>query len=238
VSREAHAPFCERPEAQFLRPTLHVLDLWAERWRRREATGDMIIVRYADDVIIGFEHEDDARRFLDAMRARFEEFKLSLHPDKTRLIEFGRRAAVNRKRRGLGKPDNFAFLGFTFICGKSRSGHFLLERKTRSDRMRAKLKDIKVEMRQRMHWSIPNQGKWLAQVVSGHFEYYAVPTNFRALQAFLYRVNDLWRWTLRRRSQKGRVSWERVTKLSADYLPRPRIRHPWPGARFAVNHPR
>jgi RNA-directed DNA polymerase len=216
----------------------YVLDLWAERWRRREATGDMIIVRYADDVIIGFEHENDARRFLDAMRARFEEFALSLHPDKTRLIEFGRRAAVNRKQRGLGKPDSFAFLGFTFICGKSRKGDFQLRRRTRSDRMRAKLKDIKVQMRQRRHRPIPEQGKWLAQIVSGHFEYFAVPTNFRALQTFHHRITDLWRRTLRRRSQKDGYTWERVAKLADEYLPRARIRHPWPSVRFAVNHPR
>ncbi len=149
----------------------YVLDLWAERWRRREATGDMIIVRYADDVIVGFEHEDDARRFLDAMRARLEEFMLSLHPDKTRLIEFGRFAAADRKKRGLGKPETFTFLGFTFICGRSRKGRFQLQRKTRGDRMRAKLKDIKVELRRRMHWPIPEQGKWLRQVVTGHFGY-------------------------------------------------------------------
>jgi len=216
----------------------YVLDLWAERWRRREAAGDMIIVRYADDVTIGFEHEDDACRFLDAMRVRFEEFELSLHPDKTRLIEFGRLAAVNRKQRGLGKPDSFAFLGFTFICGKSRTGRFQLQRKTRGDRMRAKLKDVKAQMQRRMHWSIPEQGKWLAQIVSGHFEYFAVPTNFRALQTFRYHVTDLWRSTLRRRSQKDGYTWERVAKLAADYLPRPHIRHPWPSARFAVSHPR
>ncbi len=136
----------------------YVFDLWAERWRQRGATGDMIIVRYADDVIIGFEHEDDVRRFLDAMRARLEEFALSLHPDKTRLIEFGRFAAVDRKRRGLGKPETFAFLGFTFICGKSRKGRFQLRRKTQGDRMRVKLKDIKVELRRRMHWPVPNRG--------------------------------------------------------------------------------
>ena len=126
----------------------------------------MIIVRYADDVIVGFEREDDARRFLDAMRARLEEFALSLHPDKTRLIEFGRFAAVDRKQRGLGKPETFAFLGFTFICGKSRQGRFQLQRKTRGDRMRAKLKDIKAELRRRMHWPIPEQGKWLRQIVT------------------------------------------------------------------------
>jgi group II intron reverse transcriptase/maturase len=216
----------------------YVLDLWAERWRRREATGDMIIVRYADDVIVGFEHEDDARRFLDAMRTRLEEFMLSLHPDKTRLIEFGRNASANRKRRGLGKPETFTFLGFTFICGKSRKGRFQLQRKTRSDRMRAKLKDIKVELRRRMHWPIPKQGKWLKQVVTGHFGYYAVPTNSRALSAFQYHVTDLWRRTLRRRSQKDGATWERVAKIAKEYLPKPRILHPWPSVRFAVNHPR
>ena len=146
----------------------YCFDLWAERWRRREAQGDMIVVRYADDLVVGFEHEGDARRFLDAMRERLGEFALSLHPDKTRLIEFGRFVAVDRKRRGLGKPETFAFLGFTFICGKSRQGSFQLHRKTRRDRMRAKLKDIKVELRRRMHQPIPNQGQWLKQVVTGH----------------------------------------------------------------------
>ncbi|ESW66527.1 maturase [Mesorhizobium sp. LSJC280B00] len=175
----------------------YVLDLWAQCWRQREATGDMIIVRYADDVVVGFEREDDARRFLDAMRARLEEFALSLHPDKTRLIEFGRLAAASRKKRGLGKPETFAFLGFTCICGKSRRGHFQLQRKTRGDRMRAKLQDIKGKLRRRMHWPIPQQGKWLRQIVGGHF---AVPTNIRALTAFRYRVIDLWRRALRRRT--------------------------------------
>jgi RNA-directed DNA polymerase len=216
----------------------YVLDLWAQRWRQCEATGDMIIVRYADDVIVGFEREDDARRFLDAMRARLGEFALSLHPDKTRLIEFGRFAAVDRKQRGLGKPETFAFLGFTFICGKSRQGRFLLKRKTRGDRMRAKLKDIKVELRRRMHWSIPEQGKWLRQIVTGHFAYYAVPTNSRALSTFRHRVTDLWRCTLRRRSQRDGFTWDRITKLAGDWLPMPRILHPWPDERFAVKHPR
>jgi len=188
----------------------YVLDLWAQRWRQREATGDMIIVRYADDVIVGFEHEGDARRFLDAMRARLEEFALSLHPDKTRLIEFGRLAAVDRKQRGLGKPETFAFLGFTFICGTSRKGRFQLQRKTRGDRMRAKLKDIKAELRRRMHWPIPEQGKWLGQLLRGHFGYFAVPTNIRALTAHRYRVVDVWRRSLQRRSQKDGATWERV----------------------------
>ena len=156
----------------------YVLDLWAERWRRREATGDMIMVRYADDLIVGFQREADAGRFLEAMRKQLE-FALSLHPDKTRLIEFGRFAAANRERRGLGKPETFNFLGFTFICGKSRSGKFLIKRKTRRDRMRAKLQAIKQELRRRMHQPIPTQGKWLGQVVGGYFNYFAVPTTHR-----------------------------------------------------------
>jgi len=216
----------------------YVLDLWAKRWRRREATGDMIIVRYADDVVVGFEHEDDARRFLDAMRGRLEEFMLSLHPDKTRLIEFGRFAAANRRRRGLGKPETFAFLGFTFICGKSRRGRFLLQRKTRSDRMRAKLQDIKVELRRRMHWPIPEQGKWLRQVVTGFFNYHAVPTNGRALSVFRFRVARLWHRILMRRSQRSGMTWDRIGRLVDDFLPRPKILHPWPDRRFAVSHPR
>jgi group II intron reverse transcriptase/maturase len=216
----------------------YALDLWAKRWRQREATGDMVIVRYADDVVVGFEHEGDARRFLDAMRARLEEFMLALHPDKTRLIEFGRFAAANRKKRGLGKPETFTFLGFTFICGKSRQGYFQLQRKTRGDRMRAKLQAIKVELRRRMHSPIPEQGNWLRQVVTGHFGYFAVPTNSRALSAFRYHVTNLWRRTLRRRSQKDGMTWARITKIAGAYLPPARILHPWPNQRFTVTHPR
>ena len=215
-----------------------VLDLWAERWRRREAAGDMIIVRYADDTIVGFEREDDARRFLEAMRERLDKFALSLHPDKTRLIEFGRFAAANRARRGFGKPETFKFLGFTFICGKSRRGYFLLKRKSRRDRMGAKLKAIKQELRRRMHQPIPVQGTWLGQVVSGWFNYHAVPTNSRALSAFRFFVTDLWRQTLSRRSQKAGITWERITRLADDWLPKPKILHPWPKQRFAVRHPR
>ena len=228
----------------------YVLDLWAERWRRREATGDMIIVRGAcpraarsgdpgaDDVVAGFEHEADARRFLEAMRARFEEFALSLHPDKTRLIEFGRHAATRRAQRGLGKPETFNFLGFTLICSKSRQSRFLLKRRTRRDRMRTKLQEIKGELRRRMHQPIPEQGKWLRQVVTGFFAYHAVPTNFRALGAFRLHTIRLWRRALRRRSQKDRVTWQRIEQLAADFLPTPRILHPWPSDRFAVKHPR
>jgi group II intron reverse transcriptase/maturase len=216
----------------------YVFDLWAERWRRREATGDMILVRFADDIIVGFEHETDAHRFRDAMRARLQAFSLLLHPEKTRLIEFGRHAAARRAERGLGKPETFDFLGFTFVCGKSRRGRFLIKRKTRRDRMRAKLREITKEMRRRMHQPIPQQGKWLRQVVAGFFAYHAVPTNSRSLGAFRYHVTNLWRRSLRRRSQKDHTTWARVTKLADDWLPRPRILHPWPNQRFAVKHPR
>ena len=216
----------------------YVLDHWAERWRRREAQGDLIIVRYADDLVAGFEHEDDARRFLDAMRERFDAFALALHPEKTRLIEFGRHAAARRARSGFGRPETFTFLGFTYICGRSRRGHFQLQRKTRRDRQRAKLQEIKEELRRRMHQPIPLQGSWLKQVVTGHFAYYAVPTNARALSAFRHYVTDLWRRTLRRRSQKDGFTWARMTQLAAGWLPEPRILHPWPDLRFAVKHPR
>jgi RNA-directed DNA polymerase len=216
----------------------YAFDLWAERWRRRDATGDMIIVRYADDFIVGFEHEADARRFLEEMRERLGKFALTLHPEKTRLIEFGRYAADNRKRRGLGKPETFNFLGFTFISGKSRRGGFLVKRESRRDRMRVKLQAIKQELRQRMHQPIPQQGKWLKQVVAGYFRYHAVPTNGRALATFRAEVTKRWGAILGRRSQKGELTWARITKLANDWLPRPRILHPWPNQRFAVTHPR
>ena len=216
----------------------YALDLWAMRWRQHQATGDTIIVRYADDFIVGFEHQVDARFFLDEMRERLGKFALSLHPEKTRLIEFGRFAAERRKRRGLGKPETFNFLGFTFICGKTRAGKFQIRRKTRADRMRAKLKEIKQEMRWRMHQPIPNQGKWLGRVVRGYFNYHAVPTNGQALNVFRHHVTDLWRRTLRRRSQKDRMTWERMTQLVDAWLPKPIILHPWPSDRFAVTHPR
>jgi RNA-directed DNA polymerase len=216
----------------------YALDLWAVRWRRREATGDMIIVRYADDFIIGFQHESDGRRFLDEMRERLGKFALTLHPEKTRLIEFGRFAAERRERLGLGKPKTFNFLGFTFICGKTRSGKFQIKRKTRRDRMRTKLKMIKEEMWKRMHQPIPAQGKWLWHVVQGYFNYHAVPTNGRALHVFRRHVIDLWRRTLRRRSQKDRRTWAQMMQLAATWLPKPIILHPWPSERFAVTHPR
>jgi RNA-directed DNA polymerase len=216
----------------------YVFDLWAARWRGREAKGNVIILRYADDVVVGFEHQADARRFWDAMRSRFEQFALALHPEKTRLLEFGRFAAANRQRRGLGRPETFTFLGFTLISGKSRRGFFQLQRRTRGDRMRAKLRAIKEQLRKRMHEPIPQQGHWLKQVVRGFFAYHAVPTNFTALGTFRHHVMDLWRRTLRRRSQKDQLTWKRIEEIADTWLPKPRILHPWPERRFAVNHPR
>ena len=216
----------------------YVFDLWVERWRRHEATGDMIMVRYADDTVVGFQHETDARRFRDAMRDRLREFSLSLHPDKTRLIEFGRHAAQNREKRGLGKPETFNFLGFVLICGKSRRGDFQIRRTSRRDRMRTKLREIKEGLRQRWHVPIPDTGKWLGQVVAGYFAYHAVPTNSAAIGAFRYHVTVLWHRRLCRRSQKARLVWPRMAKLADDFLPKPRILHPWPNVRFAVRYPR
>jgi group II intron reverse transcriptase/maturase len=222
----------------------YAFDLWANRWRQREATGDMIVVRYADDIVVGFEHEADAHRFLEMMRTRLEEFALTprsasrLKPEKTRLIEFGRRAAVRREKRGLGKPETFNFLGFTLICGKSRRGKFLLWRKSRRDRLQAKLLAVKEEMRRRMHQPIPQQGEWLRQVVSGWFNYHAVPTNIRALQTFRDCVVRIWQRSPRRRGQRDKTTWERTKRLADDFLPKPRILHPWPEQRFAVKHPR
>ena len=216
----------------------YVFDLWAEQWRRREAKGGMMVVRYADDMVLGFQHEADARRFLEAMRQRLADFSLSLHPDKTRLIAFGRFAAVRRQERGLGKPETFDFLGFTHICGRTRRGDFQLIRKSRRTRVRAKLQEIKEELRHRMHDPIAEQGRWLKQVVAGFFAYHAVPTNNRSIMAFRYHVTDLWRRSLKRRGQKDRTTWERMTKIADTWLPKPRVLHPWPEQRFAVKHPR
>lgn len=216
----------------------YVFDLWATRWRRREATGNMIVTRYADDIVIGFERETDAHRFLKEMRMRFEAFALTLHPEKTRLIEFGRFARTNRARRGLAKPETFNFLGFTLICGVSRRGKFLLKRKTRSDRMRAKLGEVKGELQRRRCQTIPEQGQWLRRVVMGFFAYHAVPTNFTALAVFREHVTRLWWRTLRRRSQRDKTTWKRCAALADEWLSKPKILHPWPSARFAVKHPR
>src|SRR5208337_2215655 len=216
----------------------YVFDLWADRWRKRHTRGQVIIVRYADDIVMGFEHEGEARRFVADMRQRMEKFALSLHPDKTRLIEFGRYAAERRARRGLGKPETFNFLGFTFISGKSRMGKFAIKRKTRKDRMRAKLGKIKEVLRRNMHLPIAVIGKWLGQVVRGYFNHHAVPTNAEALNVFRCHIVRLFLRTLRRRSQKDAMTWERIRKIADEFLPKPKITHPWPNQRFAVRHPR
>jgi len=216
----------------------YVLDLWADWWRKRHAHGDMIIVRFADDFIIGFERKEDADQFLDELRGRFAQFGLELHPDKTRLIEFGRHAARHRRARGLGKPETFDFLGFTHICATSRSGRFWVKRITISKRMRAKLKEVKDQLMQRMHLPVPEQGRWLASVVGGHMAYYAVPGNTQAVEAFRDQVTRHWHKTLRRRSQKTRINWERMHRIATRWLPRVRTMHPFPEVRFAATHPR
>jgi RNA-directed DNA polymerase len=216
----------------------YVFDLWAIWWRNRNAHGDMIVVRFADDFIAGFEHRHDAERFLAELRERFAKFGLELHPGKTRLIEFGRFAARQRARRGLGKPETFDFLGFTHICGKTRRGRFLLRRITISKRMRAKLKAVKDQLRQYRHQPIPVQGRWLASVVRGHMAYYAVPGNIHAVAAFRDQVTRHWRRALRRRSQKTRINWAHMNRIAARWLPPVRVMHPYPEARFAATHPR
>ncbi len=232
------------PQGSVISPVLaniylhHCFDLWAQRWRGHGAHGQILYVRYADDIIAGFEREEDARRFLAELHTRLEKFALTLHPEKTRLLEFGRFAAQNRVRRGLGKPETFNFLGFSHIAGRSRNGRFQLKRKTRRDRMRAKLRSLKCELRRRMHEPIPVQGKWLGQVVRGYFAYHAVPTNTRSLSAFRDRVKTIWRRVLHRRSQKDCTSRKRITQLADAFLPAPRVLHPWPDVRFLVNHPR
>lgn len=213
-------------------------DLWAEQWRRRHAHGAMIVVRYADDTVVGFEHRSDAERFLAALRIRLAEFALELHPEKTRLIEFGRHAASGRAARGVGKPETFDFLGFTHICARTRRGSFMLARHTRRDRKQAKLLEITEELRRRWHQDVAAQGEWLGAVVRGFFAYHAVPTNHRALAAFRHHVVVLWRRALRRRSQRDRTTWTKVDRLATRWLPKPRISHPWPAQRFSVRHPR
>ena len=216
----------------------YVLDLWAQQWRMRLPRGDLIIVRYADDFIVGFQRRAHAERFLRELRERLRKFSLELHPDKTRLIEFGVYAATDRQERGVGKPETFDFLGFTHVCAKSRNGKFLLQRRTSRRRMHNKLSEIKIELRQNMHLPLVAQGAWLRRVVNGYFAYHAVPTNVQPLRSFRQRIRELWIRALRRRSQRSRTSWERFDKLSQRWLPPARILHPWPEQRFDVRYPR
>jgi len=213
----------------------YVFDLWVQRWRTTQARGDMIVVRYADDSIVGFQHKSDAERFLADLRERFRKFHLELHPDKTRLLEFGPFAAERRRRNGRGKPETFNFLGFTHICGKKRSnGRYTVLRQTMRTRLQAKLNAVKAELRRRWHDPIPAVGQWLRSVVSGHIRYYGVPMNSRALSVFRFQIGRLWRRALARRSHKGRVTWERMRRLIEQWLPPARVCHPYPLRRMGV----
>ena len=212
----------------------YVLDLWADQWRKTQAHGDMIVVRYADDFVVGFQHESDARRFWEELRERFRRFNLELHAEKTRVLEFGRFAAERRERRGQGKPETFNFLGFTHICDKTRQGKFIVRRQTMTKRRRAKLAGLKEDLRRRMHQPLRDVGRWLGQVLRGHYQYYAVPRNYPALNLFRDRVRRLWQRVLNRRSQKGWIGEERMTRLAACWLPTPRICHPYTEARLRV----
>jgi group II intron reverse transcriptase/maturase len=217
----------------------YAFDLWVAAWRRKVARGDMIVVRYADDAVLGFEHKDEAERFLGELRERLGKFGLELHPEKTRLIEFGRYAAANRGRRGEGKPETFDFLGFTHMCGRNgKTGYFVVGRKTVKKRMRAKLQAVKAELRRRMHAPIVETGAWLESVVRGYFQYHAVPGNTASLGIFRERLTRLWWQTLRRRSQKRRPTWSPVRRHFDRWLPRPCILHPFPNVRFDARYPR
>lgn len=214
----------------------YVYDLWVQKWRKTKACGEMIVIRYADDTILGFQYEADARRFLDDLQTRLADFALTLHPEKTRLIEFGRFAQANRQRRGLGRPDTFDFLGFTHICAKTPDGRFMLRRQSMRKRLRTKLREIKEELRRRRHWPIAEQGRWLKSVVAGYFAYHAVPTNARTLMAFRYHVTQTWLKSLRRRSQRHNMPWDRMNRIIDTWVPRVRTTHPWPAQRFDVKH--
>jgi len=213
----------------------YVFDLWAHQWRRRHAHGDVIVVRYADDFVVGFEHRDDAERFWADLRQRLADFGLELHPTKTRLIEFGRFAAPDRARRGEGKPETFEFLGFTHICAKTKAGRFKLKRVTSKKRMTAKLKEVKTSLNDNRHAPIPVQGRWLASVIRGHVNYYGVPDNSRAIQTFRWQAVEHWYRALRRRSQRTRLTWKRMDHLAKRWLPPARVCHPWPQARLAAS---
>ncbi len=215
----------------------YVFDLWVEVWRKKVAKGDVIVVRYADDLVVGFQHRTDAERFLWEFRKRLAKFGLELHADKTRLIEFGRFAARDRKQRGEGKPETFTFLGFTHFCGQLTNGAFIVWRITAKKRMVAKLKVIKAELQRRKHHRTTAVGAWLRKVVLGYYQYHAVPGNSTQLRIFTRRICWLWRSVLVRRSQRAQVRWERLAPLLNRWIPQPRILHPYPDARFAATHP-
>ncbi len=228
------------PQGGLISPVLaniylhYAFDQWAHQWRKRNARGEVILVRYADDFVVGFEHRGEAEQFQRDLTERLQKCNLELHADKTRLIEFGRFAATNREKRGEGKPATFNFLGFTHICGKTRKGHFTVKRQTMRKRLRAKVKAIKLELKRRLHDPLPKQGEWLRSVLLGHFRYYGVPTNGPALSEFRYQVVRAWKRALERRSQAARVTWERMYRLARNWLPYPRIYHLYPSQRLIV----
>ena len=216
----------------------HVFDLWAEVWREKVAKGEMIMVRYADDLVAGFQHRAEAERFLEEFQKRLAKFGLEVHPEKTRLIEFGRFAQANRKQRGEGKPETFTFLGFTHYCGTNSKGYFVVWRRTAAKRMRAKLQGIKQELRRKMHEPVGVVGGWLKRVVEGYYRYHAVPGNIVVLGRFRERLCRLWRQVLRRRSQRRKPGWDSLRLIFEKWIPRPRVLHPYPDVRFDATHPR
>jgi group II intron reverse transcriptase/maturase len=217
----------------------YVLDLWVDQWRKQNASGDVIVVRYADDFALGFQHRHEAERFLRELGERMAKFELSLHPEKTRLIEFGRFAAENRLKRGQGKPESFDFLGFTHICAKKRqTRRFHVKRRTASKRLRAKLRAVRDTLMRRRHEPVAELGHWLARVVQGYLNYHAIPGNMRSLATFRRECARHLLHALRRRSQRHRMTWERFNCIVDPWLPRPKILHPHPNVRFYANHPR
>ncbi len=210
----------------------YVFDLWAQQWRRRYARGDVLIVRYADDVVLGFQHRSDAERFQRDLAQRLAKFRLGLNAEKTRLIRCGRFAVRQCRERGLGRPETFEFLGFTHYCATTEDGRFLLLRKTISKRMAAKLREVRTLLMRRRHWPLEMQGRWLASVVRGHLAYYAVPGNIHQVVAFRDQIVRLWYGALRRRGQRHRLTWQRIRRYAERWLPPARITHPWPDQRF------
>jgi len=233
------------PQGSVISPLLanvylhYVFDLWVQHWRTHRAKGEVIVVRYADDMVLGFQHRAEAERFLQDWRERLQKFELELHPDKTRLIEFGRFAAISRKQRGEGKPETFNFLGFTHICGQSwKNGKFFVLRKTIRKRLLAKLKQVKIALWKRMHQSLAEVGQWLRRVVQGYFNYHAIPGNLASLRSFRFEVRKRWLRVIRRRSQRSGMTWALLDRLAAEWLPEPKILHPYPNLRFDAKHPR
>lgn len=212
----------------------YVFDLWTHQWRQRGTRGEVLVVRYCDDFIVTFQYKTDAERYLEELKERLRKFKLELHPEKTRLIEFGRFAIDNYKKRGGGKPETFNFLGFTHMCGAKKSGTFVVLRQTEKKRLRAKVTAIKLELQRRKHFPLLHQCRWLKAVVTGHFNYYGVPTNLRALHTFRFRVIHFWMKALRDRSQNDHFTWERMYEMSGRWIPWGHITHPYPLTRFGV----